>query len=480
MIENNLGNEGTNNKVCIYFCPVTEYPEKAPFNPPMEFPEYPFKGRGVNLGNQVYESIREMFKLMGMDIKNYGSELWNPFGEVIMPGDKVVIKPALTTDVNYTGDTVFSIIPHGSIIRAVLDYVLIAKPSSVIICDGPIPNAAFADVSRIVRLPEIVSFVNANQKTKVELIDLRHEYAPKDEKGHVIDIIKTKEDPLGYSIIDLGNESLLNEISEDWMKYRSVSSIKFERFAPPLYHNRENNIYSVSNTILSGNVIINIPKLKTHRKVGISATIKNGVGITNKKFWLPHFREGIDETRYSLKKKWKRHFYRLGERIQCLFFKYFGNKETVRGLPTVDGNWPGNDTTWRSAIDLYRILLYADKKGVMRNERQRKHFSLVDGIIGGENFGPLAPTEKKAGILICGVNPVSVDAVAAKVMGFDPLYIKMIYNCKNIGKFRLSEIDAPEINEISNKKINNLHFIAPFQWKGCLKKREGKYRRQTE
>ena len=471
MIENNLRNKGINNKICIYFCPVKEYPENPPFNPPMEFPEYPFRGQGVDLGNQVYKSIRDMFKLLGMDIKNYGSEVWNPFGEVIMPGDKVVIKPALTTDINYTGDTIFSIIPHGSVIRAVLDYVLIAKPSSVIICDGPIPNAAFADVCRIVRLDEIVSFVNANQKIKVELLDTRDEYAPKDEKGRVIDIIKTKEDKLGYSIIDLGKESLLNEISEDWMKYRSVSSVKFERFSPPLYHNRENNIYSVSNTILSADVIINIPKLKTHRKVGISATIKNGVGITNKKFWLPHFREGIDENSYSLEKKWKRNFYRFYERIQQLFFKCFGNKEIARALPTADGNWPGNDTAWRSAVDLYRILLYADKKGIMHEEQQRKHFSVVDGIIGGENFGPLAPTEKKTGILICGVNPVLVDAVAAKVMGFDPLKIKMIYNCKNIGKFRLSEIDLPEINEISNKKINNLHFIPPFQWKGYLKKK---------
>jgi len=478
LIEKNLENKRLDNKVCIYFCPVEKYSENPPFNPPMEFPEYPFRGQGVDLGNQVYKFIRDMFRLLGMDIKNYGSELWNPFGEVIMPGDKVVIKPALTTSVNYTGDTIFSIIPHGSVIRAVLDYVLIAKPSSVIICDGPIPNAAFADVCRIVRLDEIVSFVNANQKVKVELLDLRDEYAPKDEKGHVIDIIETKEDPLGYSIIDLGKESLLNEISKDWMKYRSVSSIKFERFAPPLYHNRENNIYSVSNTILSANVIINIPKLKTHRKVGISVTIKNGVGITNKKFWLPHFREGIDETPYSLKKKWRRNFYRWCERIQHLFFEYFGNEETARGLPTVDGNWPGNDTTWRSAIDLYRILLYADKKGIMREQQQRKHFSLVDGIIGGENFGPLAPTGKKAGILISGVNPVSVDVVAAKVMGFDPFDIRMIRNCWNIGKFSLTEGEVTEIKEISNKKMNNLHFIPPFQWKAYLKK--DKYHRETD
>jgi uncharacterized protein (DUF362 family) len=46
-------------------------------------------------------------------------------------------------------------------------------------------------------------------------------------------------------------------------------------------------------------------------------------------------------------------------------------------------------------------------------------FCIVDGIVGGEGNGPLDPNPKPAGIVLTVTNPVAVDLVCARLMGFD-------------------------------------------------------------
>ena len=55
------------------------------------------------------------------------------------------------------------------------------------------------------------------------------------------------------------------------------------------------------------------------------------------------------------------------------------------------GNWHGNDTIWRTIVDLNKILFFSKKDGFLSNEIQRKYFAIVDGIIGGEGNGPHFP-----------------------------------------------------------------------------------------
>jgi hypothetical protein len=89
--------------------------------------------------------------------------------------------------------------------------------------------------------------------------------------------------------------------------------------------------------------------------------------------------------------------------------------------PTIrNGNWQGNDTCWRMALDLNRALLYADRDGTLRTAAQRKrYFCIVDGIIGGEGNGPTDPAPVFSNVLIAGGNPAAIDAVAARLMAFD-------------------------------------------------------------
>jgi hypothetical protein len=84
-----------------------------------------------------------------------------------------------------------------------------------------------------------------------------------------------------------------------------------------------------------------------------------------------------------------------------------------------DGDWYGNDTVWRMVLDLNTLMFYADSDGVLRDVPQRRYFSVIDGIIGGMEEGPLRPRPCDAGVLAAGFNPVAVDMLCARVMGFD-------------------------------------------------------------
>jgi hypothetical protein len=93
---------------------------------------------------------------------------------------------------------------------------------------------------------------------------------------------------------------------------------------------------------------------------------------------------------------------------------------TIQGDSQRTGDWWGNDTCWRSGLDINKILLYGSSQGELCPVQMRSYFSLVDGIVGGEGEGPLMPSPKRAGVLLAGFDPLSVDVVATQVMGFDP------------------------------------------------------------
>lgn len=112
-------------KVIIIYNSDAIYPSEAPFHPSEVYPEYPFKEFNSNQ-NIVYSMVREFLRLHGFDEANYGTSQWNPLGELISPGDTVLIKPNLVKHKNKLGYDARSVFTHGSVIRAVLDYVYIA------------------------------------------------------------------------------------------------------------------------------------------------------------------------------------------------------------------------------------------------------------------------------------------------------------------------------------------------------------------
>ena len=104
-----------------------------------------------------------------------------------------------------------------------------------------------------------------------------------------------------------------------------------------------------------------------------------------------------------------RHVRRAGTRV-------LGDSRTI----VRNGNWQGNDTCWRMALDLNRALLYGSPDGSWRDLGRRPYLGIVDGIVGGEGNGPLAPDPVASGVMLAGADPAAVDAAACRLMGFEP------------------------------------------------------------
>ena len=157
--------------------------------------------------------------------------------------------------------------------------------------------------------------------------------------------------------------------------------------------------------------------------------------------------------------------------LQALGKKIFGdtNTNTIRS-----GNWYGNDTTWRMVIDLNRILMYADKSGHLQDNPARRIFCIVDGIVGGEGNGPLDPTPKPAGLVLAGTNPVAVDLVCARLMGFDYKRLPMLRRALDnhslpITAFEHSELICKSNDQQFNRPLDefdgmSLAFEPHFGW----------------
>ena len=61
---------------------------------------------------------------------------------------------------------------------------------------------------------------------------------------------------------------------------------------------------------------------------------------------------------------------------------------------------------WQNLVNIHHLI----KPGL----------TIIDGLTGQEDFGPVSGKPKRMNLLIGGTNPVAVDAVAMRVMGLDP------------------------------------------------------------
>jgi uncharacterized protein (DUF362 family) len=111
-------------------------------------------------------------------------------------------------------------------------------------------------------------------------------------------------------------------------------------------------------TIADADVVISMPKMKTHHWAGLTLSLKNCFG--------------------------------------CVPGRVYG--------------WPKNALHWagiqQSILDVAAAV--------------RPDYAIVDGIVGMEGNGPISGTPIAANVLIFGDDPVATDVIGARVMGFDP------------------------------------------------------------
>lgn len=465
----------------IYYDPSITYPViQEHFSPSQYYPEYPWHDISSK-ENKIYDALRNILFEYGLDKENFGYPTWNPFKNFISPGMTVLIKPNMVmhqcdNNVNYD-----ELITHPSIVRAITDYICIALKGNgkIIIADAPMQSCNFELLKSNSGYKDIETYF-VNKDINIQLLDLRKIYSKFNEFNE-LQTSNAPSDPLGYQKIDLGKFSFHATSNRDSSRFRVTN------YPPSMmkaYHSKDIHSYLISNSVLSADAVISIPKLKTHRKAGMTGAIKNCVGIVGDKACLPHhsfgsIEEGGDEYLYkNLFKKINTFFNEASDILN--YKKHYSTVKLLRKFQNFnirfinkykhdsyfEGSWYGNDTISRTSLDLLRILLFASKDGTIERHQQRNVLFIVDGIIAGEGEGPLLPTARKAGLIAISDNAIVLDSILATLMGFNPDNIPTIaHGLKyiNMGKSSIFF----ETNHIlwKNKNIGSFDFKDTLQFK---------------
>lgn len=468
-----------------------QYPDASEcFSPDEHYPEYRY-AHVSSQKNLVYKAVRDCFIQAGLDLENLGTSVWNPLGAFIEPGNRVFLLCNFAHErrADEPLENFRSRCSHGSVIRALIDYILIAA--------GPDGKVSFGNAAtQFCRWETVLHDTEADAVLEfyrsihgpVEANDLRLYVTDATQLG-LIKAIEKRDEMQGVHVI-LNQDSLFDELDRQQSnRYRVMN---YDPKRTELFHSHEHHEYVINRHILESDVIFSTPKLKTHEKVGISCALKGMVGTVGHKDSLPHHRYGPPEIGGDEYPADKVGLMRLAsafhERVQQtrpdtswgsflrVAYKVF-RRLIRRWSPVVDGAWWGNDTAWRMVLDLARIAAYANVKGELEQFPCRKHIVLTDGIIAGEGEGPAYSTPVHSGILTFADDLVAADYANAALMGFDPEKIPMVCRAARLNKYPLlkSDLQAIQVNlngqdySISELTgLERLHFEPQDGWKSIL------------
>jgi uncharacterized protein (DUF362 family) len=259
---------------------------------------------------------------------------------VPLAGKRVVLKPNL---VEYHRDKVINTHPH--VVAAAIELCRREKAAEILVADGP---GHWRNVEYLVRasgLGDVLSHYG------VPFVDLNHDEA--------------------------------------------VKCPNFGRLTGLEY------LY-VSKTIATAEVVISMPKLKTHHWAGATLSLKNLFGT----------------------------------------------------LPGICYGWPKNELHWRGI----------DNSIVDIALTRTPDLAIVDGIVGMEGDGPLNGTPKPFGAIIMGNDLVAVDATCCRLMELDPEQIKYMFLAyqKKLGLLMEAEIEqlGEKIEDLAQPFATVPHFNA--------------------
>jgi uncharacterized protein (DUF362 family) len=358
------------------------------------------------------------------------------FGAAVEPGDRVVVKPNWVLHENQAGRDFDPLITHGTLTGAVIAELLESDASSIVLGDAPIQGCKF---------PVLLANMDYDRRVAAVAGDDRRFRGPIDFRRTVSDVSggvrSAREDVRSldqYVLFDLGEHSYLEPVTSGDGKFRVTM------YPPALMqrtHAPGRHQYLVAREIIDADVVVNLPKLKTHKKAGVTCALKNLVGINGNKEFLPHHRIGSPSDGgdcYPEPSKTKA----LLERVLDLQNTYSGPvaqrplalaARVLDGIARrqgdrigVEGAWSENDTVWRMCLDLNRILVYGGRDGAIHGDPQRRVLTIVDAIVAGQGDGPLAPVALPMGLLYAGNSPAGVDWFSAALLGYAPDRIPIV------------------------------------------------------
>ena len=235
-------------------------------------------------------AVREVLRLLQLDAANYGTPHWNPLGSLVPSGARIVLKPNFVMHFNQGGYGLECLLTHPSVVEAVLEYVALARPSSVVLGDAPVQGCNFTKLRQALQLDSLVEKFR-RRGMPLELIDFRRTLLPgRTPGGERAEGVRSEDH---FVLFDLAGESLLEPIAEDSSKFRVTM------YNPELLHENHQigrHRYLIAREIIEADLVINLPKLKSHKKSCVTGALKNLIGINGNKEFLPHHRKGGSET----------------------------------------------------------------------------------------------------------------------------------------------------------------------------------------
>jgi len=179
-------------------------------------------------------------------------------------------------------------------------------------------------------------------------------------------------DAAGYFSLIPDFEDLFTDLNVD-----DVSRVR-------LHHpfSRLDSLY-LPHTALSCDLLVSMPKMKTHHWAGATLSMKNLFGL----------------------------------------------------VPGGVYGWPKNVLHWagihQSIADLHTLF--------------PRHFAIVDGIVGMDGNGPIQGQPKPAGVIVAGGDPVAVDATCCRIMQIEPARIDYLVMAGGLD--RIAEKNIQQIGE---------------------------------
>lgn len=407
---------------------------------------YDSPGTGAN---PIEEAVARLADSM------HWSDESGPFGRVISPGARVLIKPNMVLHENEGPGGMECLVTNASLIRAVVEAVLRSQASEVLVGDAPIQGCNFEELTNKTGLAAWARDRMNREPRFRGIRDFRRTTCVLVHGVRVAAENLQSEDR--FTLFDLGSESLLEPISDARNRFRVAW---YDHRLMARTHHAGVHQYLLAKEVLDADVVINLPKLKTHKKAGVTCALKNLIGINGNKEFLPHHRIGGPKTggdNYPDDGPLKRALEFISDRQNVtssyaagmmwrIAFGVLARASRYRGDRIgMDGSWSGNDTIWRTCLDLNRILLYGGRDGAMRNGIQRRVIHIADAVIAGQGNGPLAPDPLALGLLLGADNAAAMDWIGAQLLAYAPEKIALVRHAFDRFRWPLSNFSSDSV-----------------------------------
>lgn len=370
--------------------------------------------------SELYESVPKLKEILLKTIT-----------EINFNDKKILLKPNWVLNPLNLDDRI-CLITNENLLLAFLEIILESNPKSIIIGDAPIQGCEFKNIFTPTFFDTIKKYIT-KYNIPIKIKDFRRTIFNKKKN-----ILISNNNPIeDYLIFDLAENSYLEAVSTNDAIFRVTD---YNPYRLMLSHSKGIHKYCIIKDLFESDIIVTIPKVKTHQKTGITNSLKILVGINGDKDFLPHHRVGGTSQGgdcypgNNIIRRLSEHLLdianqTIGSKIYPIL-KTLVNITWRASLPTAEHSlsaaWHGNDTCWRMVLDLNNISIFGTIDGKIAKNPQRELFTLCDGIIAGQGDGPLHPEPLNLGVLLFSNNAALADAAIVNLLGFDIKKIPLV------------------------------------------------------